>query len=573
MSVREKIGQLIALGVNAKFLSQDSDAYRTLRRQIEDNHVGGIVLYHGSVLEGIHISNRLQALSRYPLLVSADMEYGAAMRFDDTASLPTNMAVAATGKYENARRQGEIIAQEARALGVRQIFGPVVDVNTNPANPIINVRAYGEDPQEVAKFSSAFISGAQANGVIATAKHFPGHGDAIIDSHRGLPMVNFDRARLNEVELVPYRAAIATDVGSVMASFIALPNIDPTPIKPLAGDRRTGPSYVVQGGELPASNATLPAALSPIIGRLLREDLRFEGLVATDALDMSALTIYFNQDEAAVRAIEAGADILVKPSDPDLAATGLLHAVATGRITEKRIDQSVRRILAAKYDLGLVHQRMTSLNEVDQLLSNLHVVAVARQIAREAITLVRNDNNLLPLTIRPHAKIFNLAVTNGDDRLTIAAPFAAEMTRQGLQIETVVLDARSSLKEIEDATEKANESDLVILSLYCRVIAGDAASVGVPPSTTKAINRLLFAKPRVVGITFGNPYLLQTFPQLKTYIVAYGDMPSLQEAAAQALLGKNSITGKLPITLDVKEEGRPIIRFHSGFGVMLQQEK
>lgn len=550
MSLDEKIGQLISIGVNGRFLNQDSDSFRELTHQVVENHVGGIVLYRGPVYESVHLANRMQGLARYPLLISADMEFGAGMRFDDTVSLPWNMAIAATGNPVYAQQQGEIVAREARALGVRQIFGPVADVNNNADNPIINVRAYSEDPAVVATFSTAFITGAQGNGVIATAKHFPGHGDTVIDSHRGLPVINAERSRLDRIELLPFIATIKAGVASVMVAYIGLPKIDPTGIKPLSQDKASRPAYVNEGEEVVTNNATLPAALSPVVvDGLLRSDLRFDGLVVTDALDMSGLTIYFSQDEAAVRAVEAGVDMLIKPSDPDAAVRGLRQAVQTGRITKGRIEGSVRRILAAKYDLGLVRRRLTPLSQVDHLLSNSYVVSFAKEVAEHAITLVRNDSKLVPLSLRPDARILNLVITNGDDRLFIASAFIVEMTRNNRYIDTIVLDGRSSDEEISQAMNRAQNADLVIASLYGRVRAGEARSVSLPESPARALVRLISQNIPVVGISFGNPYLLQTFPQLRTYVIAYGDMPSLQEAAARALLGKTDISGRLPITL------------------------
>lgn len=549
MRPEEKIGQLIAIGVNGRFVNEGSEAYRELSRQVKENHVGGVVLYAAPVYESVHLSNRLQRLARVPLLVSADMEIGAGMRFSDTVSLPWNMAVGATGDPEYARRQGEIIAHEARALGVGQIFGPVADVNNNADNPIINVRAYSEDPAEVARFSSAFIEGAQSRGVMATAKHFPGHGNTAIDSHRGLPVIDADRASLDRVELVPFRAAVATGVGSVMASFIGLPRLDPTVIRPLPPGERDRPAYVAEGDEVVAESATLPAALSPrVMSDLLRRELKFDGLIVTDALDMSGLTIYFRQGEAAVRAVEAGADMLIKPMNADEALRGLREAVRAGRLSRKRIDESVRRILAAKYDLGLARRRETPLAEVDRLLSNPEVDAFARDVARRAITLVRNGDNLVPIKLRPQARIFNLVVTNGEDR-QVAAPFVTELSRGGWRVTTAVLDGRSSEEEIRQAMKQARAADLVIASLYGRVRAGQPGSAGLPEPTVRALDDLVKGDAPLVGVSFGNPYLLRRFPRLRTYVVAYGEMPVMQEAAARALLGEADITGRLPITL------------------------
>lgn len=550
MSIEEKIGQLISVGINATFLNQDSDAYRALKHQVEDNHIGGIILFRGPVYESVFLVNRMQQIARYPLLISADLEAGAGMRFDDTVNFPWNMAVGATGNPDYARRQGEITAREARALGVQQIYAPVVDVNNNAANPVINVRSYGEDPDQVARLAAAFTEGAQSAGVIATAKHFPGHGDTAIDSHRGLPEINVDRERLNAVELVPFRASVNAGVGAVMVAHIGLPQIDPTSVKPLPRDTKMRPIDTDEAGEIIAESAAIPATVSPVVGRLLRDDLKFKGMIVTDALSMSGLTIYFTQEEAAVRALEAGADMLLKPADNDAAVRGVREAVRSGRISEKRIEESARRVLAAKYDLGLVKQRITPLDKIDQIVASREVGALASEIAEHAITLVRNDDSLVPLTkLKAEAHVFNLAITNGDDRLWIANAFVGTMARAGRKLETIVLDDRSSDADVQKAIEKAKDADFVIASLYGRVRTGQARSVGLPEPGGRALSALISSKAPLIGISFGNPYLLQSFPELRTYMVAYGDMPSLQQASARALLGEIDITGKLPISL------------------------
>lgn len=548
MSLDEKIGQLISVGINATFLNQDSEAFRALRRQVETNHIGGIILFRSPVYESAILMNRMQQLSKYPLIISADLEAGAGMRFDDTVNFPWNMAVGATGNPDYARRQGERTAREARALGVQHIFAPVADVNNNAANPVINARSYGEDPAEVARFVAAFIEGAQSNNVIATAKHFPGHGDTATDSHRGLPIINYPLARLNQIELVPFRAAVKAGVGAVMTAHISLPQLDSTSIAPLPRDQVVRPAYADE--EIIVENATLPGTLSPVIGNLLRRDLGFEGIIVTDALDMSGLTLYFKQDEAAVRAVLAGADMLLKPSSPDDCVRGLREAVRAGRLTEARIEESARKILAAKYDLGLTKQRITAIDQIDTIVSSRETVELANEIAGRAITLVRNDAKLLPLnSLRADARIFNLAVTNGDDRLFVTNSFVNAMARAGRRVETVVLDERSSDADVKQALKGAQGADLVIASLYGRVRSGQARSIGLPEPGARALNELINRKAPIIGISFGNPYLLQNFPNLQTYLVAYGDMPSLQQAAARAVLGTADITGKLPITL------------------------
>jgi beta-N-acetylhexosaminidase len=547
MSLEEKIGQLISVGVNATFLNQDSDAFRSLKHDIEDNKVGGIILFRGPVYESVILVNRMQQLARYPLLISADLEAGAGMRFDDTVNFPWNMAVAATGNPDYARRQGEITAREARALGVHQIFAPVVDVNNNAANPVINVRSYGEDPADVARFAAAFTEGAQDAGAIATAKHFPGHGDTAVDSHRGLPEINVSRERLNNVEFVPFKASVNAGVGAVMVGHIALPQIDATTVKPLPENLKSKPIDTDQNGEIIDEKAAMPATMSPVIGHILRNDLKFDGMIVTDALSMSGLTIYFTPEEAAVRALEAGADMLLKPANVDASFSGVLQAVKSGRLTEQRVEESARRILAAKYDLGLVKDRITPIDSIDRIVGSKDVTALATEIAEHAITVVRDEDKLVPL--KPGKRVFNLAVTNGDDRAWIANPFVSRLKAAGVKVETVVLDERSTLEEVQKAVNRAKAADLVIASLYGRVRSGQASSVGIPQAGARALSWLMSEEKPIVGISFGNPYLLQSFRGLRTYVVAYGDMPALQQAAARALLGEIDITGRLPISL------------------------
>ncbi|OLD25100.1 MAG: hypothetical protein AUJ04_08300 [Acidobacteria bacterium 13_1_40CM_3_55_6] len=549
MSLDEKIGQLICAAVNATFLNQDSEAFKALRHQVVDNHVGGIILFRGPVYESVVLVNRMQQLAKHPLLISADLEAGSGMRFDDTVNFPWNMAIAATGNPDYARREGELTAREARAMGVQQIYAPVADVNNNAANPVINVRSYGEDPTDVAKFVAAFVEGAQRGGVIATAKHFPGHGDTATDSHRGLPEIDVTRERLNSVELVPFRAAVNAGVGAVMDGHIGLPLIDSTVISPLPRDLKLRPIDTDENGEIVNAKGTMPTTLSPVMNGILRNDLHFDGLIVTDAMSMSGLTLYFTQEEASVRALEAGADLLLKPADPDASLRGVRDAVKSGRLTEQRLEQSARKVLAAKYDLGLVHQRLTPLDEIDRVVAGKQAVALSEEIAEHAITLVRNDAKLLPMQITPAKRIFNLAITNGDDRLWIAQTFVGTMARAGVKIETIVLDDRSADAEVKKALDYAGKADIVIVSMYGRVRTGQARSVALPEPGMKALNELIDRTAPLIGISFGNPYLLLSVPKLQTYLVAYGDMPSLQEAAAEALAGKIEITGRLPISL------------------------
>src|SRR6185369_10651034 len=297
-----------------------------------------------------------------------------------------------------------------------------------------------------------FTEGAQAAGVIATAKHFPGHGDTAVDSHRGLPEINVGRERLNTVEFVPFKAAVNAGVGAVMTGHIALPQIDPTAVKPLPRDVKSKPIDTDEAGEIVDEKATMPATLSPVMGHILRSDLNFQGMIVTDALSMSGLTIYFTQEEAAVRALEAGADMLLKPGDVDAAFRGVLEAVKSGRISETRVEESARRIMAAKYDLGLVQQRLTPIDSIDRVVGSPDVVKLATEIAEHAVTLVRDEDKLVPLkNLRPDSRVFNLAVTNGDDRNWIANVFVSQLKHSGVKVETVVLDERSTDQDVQKA--------------------------------------------------------------------------------------------------------------------------
>jgi beta-N-acetylhexosaminidase len=282
---------------------------------------------------------------------------------------------------------------------------------------------------------------------------------------------------------------------------------------------------------------------------MLRNDLHFDGLIVTDAMSMSGLTLYFTQEEASVRALEAGADLLLKPADPDASMRGVRDAVKKGRLSEQRIEQSARKLLAAKFDLGLAQQRITSLDSIDRDVAGKRANELADEIAQDAITLVRNDAKLLPLNLTSTTRVFNLAITNGDDRAVIAQPFIGAMSRGGIKMDTVVLDDRSSDVEVAKTIDKAARAEIVIVSMYGRVRTGQARSVALPDPGAKALNELISRNAKLVGISFGNPYILMGFPNLQTYVVAYGDMPSLQEESAQALLGRTEFKGRLPISL------------------------
>jgi len=543
MSVEEKVGQLVQIGINARFINQDSDFFQDLKRHVTQNKLGGIILFGAPMYETTHLVNRMQENAEIPLLIALDAETGIGMRFTDAANFPWNMAVAATGNPEYAYKMGVVTGREAKAMGIMQVYAPVLDVNNNADNPVINVRSYGENPEDVARFGAAFIEGVQSQGVIATAKQFPGHGDTDVDSHRGLPIINVSRERLDKLELVPFRKAIEVGVGSIMVAHIGLPQIDPTEIKPLKDAIR-----VDTDEEVITENATLPATLSPKIQtEILRKELGFKGLIVTDAMSMSGLTLYVSQEEAGVQAVLAGADLLEKPADVDAIIRGLREAVKSGRISEARLNESVRKILAWKHEIGLFKQKITPIDQMDKIISTKETHALAEEIANKAVTLVRNDEKLLPLS--KDKRVFVLGISNGFDGEMTSVAMTRFLRENGVKFGSVVLQDNSSPEQIAKAREAAGKADVVIAALYGRVRSGAKNSVGLPDAGVTILRELLEKDKKVVGVSFGNPYILQSFPQLKTYIVAYGDMTTLQRASARTMFGMLEPNGKLPITL------------------------
>lgn len=551
MSLDEKIGQMVATDANGVFMSRDSENYRRLERHIVERKVGSVILFRSEVWASAVLVNRLQHLAKLPLLVSADLEMGPGMRFDDTAWWAPNMAVGATGDVEWARKQGRATAIEARAIGVNWLYAPVADINNNPGNPVINTRSFGESPETVSRFVEAFVEGAQGAGALATAKHFPGHGDTAIDSHIGLPVVDVSRDRLEQIELVPFKAAIRSGVGAIMSAHISLPQIEPQPAPPLRAlsDRERESSEFVSLTET-GSQVTLPGTLSPkVMTDLLRRDLAFKGLVTTDALSMAGVAARYDAGTSAVLAVKAGADLVLKSPDVDVAIAAIKTAVSKGEIGIDRVNSSVRRILRAKAALGLNKNRFIDLDRVDAIVSSANSVAIAQEIADKSMTLVRDEKQLLPLGITPMTSIVSITVTDEEDK-AILLPFLQELRKRTSAVESVTIDTRSKFADNERASlrQKTAKADLAILSVVVRARSGKG-SLALPPVGEIVVKELLAAKTRVIAISFGNPYLLQAMPEVPAYIAAYSIVPVSQRAAARALLGEIEINGHLPVSL------------------------
>jgi beta-N-acetylhexosaminidase len=533
MTLDEKLGQLLMVYVFGEFTSAESPAYQELVRQVEQNRVGGLILgarrtplgvERSQVYPSAVVLNQLQRRAKVPLLVAADFETGTAMRLDEGTSFPHPMGVAATGNPQDAYTMGKITALEARAAGVNWVFAPDADVNSNPDNPIINTRSFGEDPQQVAARVAAFVRGAQDNGVLATAKHFPGHGDTSVDSHVALPVVRGDRARLDQVELVPFRAALAAGVDSIMLGHLAVPALEP--------------------------NLELPATLSPnIIGGLLKKELGFDGLVVTDALDMGGVTRLYPPDQVAVRSIAAGADVLLIPPSPEAALAALRQAVADGRIPMARIDDAVAHILRAKAMLGLNHERLVDVDRLNQRFGRLEFLQQAQDVADRGVTLLRDDAHLLPLDAsRPGraGRVLLLAIS-GDPDPYPAPDLERELRWRVDSLQVVRTD--TSFVKVETVQLPPPESyDVAIVALFVRV-ADRKGTVGLPENEAALVNRLLGGGKPVVMACFGSPYLAERFPAAHTWVAEFSTVDVAQRAVGRALFGQVAIGGRLPVSL------------------------
>lgn len=530
MTLDEKVGQLIVPATIGMFLSQDSDAFKQIRRDITEFHVGG---YHmlGEV-NTIHepagvalLINRLQEIAKLPLLITADFEGGVGLRYLGATRLPRAMAIGATGNSEMSFQAGRICAEEARAMGIRVNFYPVVDVNNNARNPIINIRSFGGDVALVSRMAREYIRGSQSAGVMSTAKHFPGHGDTSIDSHLELPSIDIDRARLDQVELPPFRAAIEEGVGGVMSAHIALPRID---------------------------TEKLPATLSPkILTGVLRDQLGFKGLVFTDAMNMSGIVAHYPDGEAAVRAVKAGADVLLYPPSVEQAFVGVKRAVQAGEIKESRIDESVRRILAAKAKLDLDKTRFSDLTKLDERLGTGEHQRIAREIIESGVTLVRDKRNVLPLKLTDSQKVLFVALVDNSEGWRDGVPgraFHAGLLSRHARTTHVQVSEKTSPAEFALIVKLASLSDVVIVNGFIRVSAFKG-SIDLTEGQINLLKHFSALETPFVFVLYGSPYVIAFVPDVPTYVLTYEYYPAAEEAALKGVLGEITFKGKLPVEL------------------------
>lgn len=531
MTLRDEVAQLVVVPFSGRPLNTRSRAYRDFVKLVARDHVGGLILVNVSrgrlvdkaqPMEVAAFLNKMQRLSRVPLLVSADLERGASMRLDATTVFPHAMAFTAGRDPSAARFEGEVTAREARAVGIQWVFYPVADVNNNPDNPIINIRSFGENPEDVAAYADAFIDGAQTdkkNRVLTTAKHFPGHGDTATDSHMNMATITADRARLEQVEFAPFRAAIKQGVDAVMTAHIAVPALD---------------------------DAATPATLSPkILTGILREEMGFKGIIVTDALEMGGIAKGFHGGEASVRALAAGADVLLMPTNPAAAIDAVVAAVRSGRIPKKRLDESVERLLAGKVRVGLAAKSTVDLERIHDVLNAPEANARAQEIADRAVTLVKNDRDVVPL--RDPAKSCFLLLA--ESRTTMQGQaFQQEVRRRSPGAFVAILDPAMSNQDLAMAQQQMNGCETTVVAAFVSVAAyrGDVALGGGFPSL---MEQLIASKKPLALIALGNPYLLRNFSAVPSYLTTYSTVPIAEIAAVKALYGEIPIQGRLPVTI------------------------
>lgn len=523
MTLRDRVAQLV-IGVSyGDVPSRRSPEYEKYRHWVRDLHIGGLIV-NNRVQNGLVRNaephafalflNQMQRLAKTPLIVGADFERGASMRVTEGPKFPFNMAIGATGDVDQSRYEGLETAREARALGVQWIFAPVADVNVNPENPVINIRSFGENPEAVSKNVVAYIEGAHSdrkNPVLVTVKHFPGHGDTNIDSHLGLARLDASRDRMNEVELKPFEAAIASGVDAVMTAHLAVPAIEPD---------------------------NIPATASPkVLTGLLRNELNFKGLIVTDALDMLGFANGFSGGEGVIRALEAGADVLLMPPDPEKAIHAVLAAIEHGRLTRQRIDDSVMRVLTAKIRVGVIRKKLIDLDEVSDVLNSQEADDRVQQMSDRAVTLIRNDRSLLPLAQPGQAC---LVVAVGARLSQYGQRMASEFRHRASTARVTFLDPSMPLAAMSDAVGDTAACSPLVIAVF---------STGGPLNgdVSQFLDKLT-ASPSVL-VAMGSPYILGNFQKASAFLTTFSPTTPSEISAVKALFGEIPITGYLPVTL------------------------
>jgi beta-N-acetylhexosaminidase len=533
LSTRQKVAQLVIPWLAGSYMALDDSLFQVAARWVDSLELGGVIVSVGSPFDIAAKLNALQQRSRLPLLVSADLEWGAGMRVVGGTTFPHIMAVGATGSARDAYTIGEAAATEGRAVGIHVNFAPAADINNNPLNPIINVRSFGEDPRAVSRLVQEYVRGLREHGMLATLKHFPGHGDTQIDSHLGLPVITASYPRLDSLELLPFRAGIAAGADAVMTAHIAFPAFTGTP-----------------------DPATLSAA---VLTGLLRDSLRFDGLVVTDALEMGAIVSKYGAGEATVLAFLAGSDLLLMPADPDSAVNAMTDAVEGGRIAPERLHESVRRVLEIKRRLGLFERRTVPLDSIMTIVGSKRFRDAAHDIASRALTLVRDIGGRLQ-ALRGRPSRFAL-IAYADEANSSVGQHMAEILRQGGHaVDYFRLWPMSGPLSYDSARAVMGRSPTTVFVANVRPLSG-RGTIALPDSLAQLITTTDAARPTIL-VSLGSPYLLNQTPTVKSYLIAWSGARASERAVALALLGRAPITGHLPLRLPPE--------YPIGFGVTVR---
>ncbi len=523
LSLSQKVGQMIIAESDGHYNSDDDSAYRLLDKLVKEEKIGGIMFLKGGAFSAAMLANHFQSLAPRPLLMSADMERGLAMRLSGATEFPPNMALAATLDSRFAAKMAQAIAKEAKVVGLQQDYGPTLDLNINPLNPIINTRSFGDNVALTIEMSHAVIEGLQSNGIIATAKHFPGHGDVSVDSHISLPVLRADRQQLEDYELKPFKAAIEQGVISVMIGHLAVPKLTGT---------------------------MEPASISKIIVTdLLRHELGFQGLIITDALNMKALYNGQNVPDVSIKAVQAGNDLLLFSPDPELTHRSIVQAVEKGLVPIEQIDASVRRILQAKQWLDIEHHKLVDLNRVQENASPESHRDLAKEIAEASVTLVKDDNHFMPLRRVSSGNLLNI-ILQDKTNLEVGKGYIKNIDNY-YTADHIRIDPGADSLRYANATEMAMKAPAVIVTSYVQALSG-SGTLKLTEKQQEFVHSLATMMPKekpLIFISLGTPYLINYFPELTTYLCTYSSTEESEEYAVKALKGKLKPRGVLPVSL------------------------
>jgi len=522
LTPEQRIAQLFIIRA---YSWKDSTYTDSLIRVVTRHNIGGVCFFKGSPVKQVILTNRLQQETQTPLLITTDAEWGLGMRLDSAFSFPRQMALGAIGNDSLIYEMGRQIGRSCRRMGIHVNFAPVADINNNPENPVINFRSFGENRERVAVKSSWYMKGMQKEGLMAVAKHFPGHGDTGFDSHLTLPVISHSRQRLDSIELYPFRMLIREGVKGVMVAHLHVPCLD--------------------------TSENTPATLSSeVITGLLKGQLGFKGYVVTDALDMKGVTNYFKPGDIEVKALRAGNDILLMPQDVDLAIAGIKTAVDSGWLSDSLVQTRCKRMLALKQELGLKYNPPVKLENLVEDINPVESEVLRRNMVKSSLTLVRNELQIIPLTGLDHRKIAVLCIGDSMPNL-FQSTLKNYMPMESFNV------SRNFSKTVADSIfDRVTASDIVIIGIH-GISSQIADTFGLTRDMIRLIDTITRINRTILAI-FGTPYSLEKIPNLRkteAILVAYQDNPSTESAAAELLFGGIAALGKLPVTASMFSYG------------------